>query len=785
VAVTPSFQGFASGVQQGMAQTLTRAAAAAASDAGSAATAALNGSFDGFDSSATTQMSGDLADAAARAGEEAGDAATAALNSNVGDLDSAATAGITDELTEAATTAGQAAGDAGGEALSTSLSDRMQGLGDQLAGPGAVAGGIVAGAFALGLSSAMDTSAANARITAQLRLTETEAERVGNVAGDVFTAGWGASMDEASQAVGAVITSITDLGEASDEELTDLTEQAFAVAQVLGVDVRDAVSTAGRLVENDLAGSAVEAFDVMAGAASAFPPQMLADIPDAIAEYSEHFQRLGLDAQTAFGMMSQFVANGGRDIDQAADVIHEFSRITFEDTAAASAAFGELGLSAEDMLERIHSGGPDAADALSDTLSALRDLGPGADQSRLAVALFGDMAGESTDALFAMDPATASAAAGLEDVAGAGGDAAAALSDDPGAQFEGALRQLGETLGDAVMPVLTTLGDWAADHPGLFQAVALAIIGAALAVGILTAAIWAINVAMAANPVTWIILGVVAAVIALAAIVTLVIVYWDEIVAATVAAWDWIYSKISGIVQWLVDLFMTWSLPALIAKAWGVIRDATQAAWDWIRDATTTAWQAVSGAVSGAVTAVREAISDAWRRVREATSDAWRTVRESITGAITRAREALNSVGDRFVSIGRDIVRGIVRGVSQSGGLLFGSLRSLASSALDSAMGFLGIGSPSRLFADEVGRWIPAGIEQGIAEGEPGLNRTIDRMVQIPDPPAVRATVPTGAAAVAAPTLQIVAGDRHLRAWLEEMVRTQLGGDVTRLGRAQ
>lgn len=65
-------------------------------------------------------------------------------------------------------------------------------------------------------------------------------------------------------------------------------------------------------------------------------------------------------------------------------------------------------------------------------------------------------------------------------------------------------------------------------------------------------------------------------------------------------------------------------------------------------------------------------------------------------------------------SVGGDIVRGIAHGVASGAGALFGALKSLAKSALEKAKSVLKIGSPSRVFKREVGKWIPIGMAKGI-----------------------------------------------------------------------
>lgn len=106
-------------------------------------------------------------------------------------------------------------------------------------------------------------------------------------------------------------------------------------------------------------------------------------------------------------------------------------------------------------------------------------------------------------------------------------------------------------------------------------------------------------------------------------------------------------------------------------------------------------------------------------------------------------------------SLGLEIINGIIRGIDAGATALWESLKNLASSALQAAKDFLGIGSPSKLFADEVGRWIPAGISVGIEEDVPALNRTVQSMVDVAGLDYARA-VSSGAAASPAPAAALI-----------------------------
>ncbi|UTV34880.1 hypothetical protein [Bacillus altitudinis] len=64
--------------------------------------------------------------------------------------------------------------------------------------------------------------------------------------------------------------------------------------------------------------------------------------------------------------------------------------------------------------------------------------------------------------------------------------------------------------------------------------------------------------------------------------------------------------------------------------------------------------------------------------------------------------------------IGKDIINGIGKGLSNFAGNLVEKGKEVAGKALGGIKKFLGIHSPSRVFRDEVGKWIPAGIAVGI-----------------------------------------------------------------------
>lgn len=94
----------------------------------------------------------------------------------------------------------------------------------------------------------------------------------------------------------------------------------------------------------------------------------------------------------------------------------------------------------------------------------------------------------------------------------------------------------------------------------------------------------------------------------------------------------------------------------------------------------------------------------------------------------------LASLPGSVLSIGSDIVHGIWNGISGAAGWLADQVRSFASGILDGMKDALGIHSPSRLFRDQVGKYIARGIGKGFTDE---MGSVVGQMQDaMPDPSA-------------------------------------------------
>lgn len=94
---------------------------------------------------------------------------------------------------------------------------------------------------------------------------------------------------------------------------------------------------------------------------------------------------------------------------------------------------------------------------------------------------------------------------------------------------------------------------------------------------------------------------------------------------------------------------------------------------------------------------------------------------QAIPDAVAGMGQVLQHLGDAVRSIdwpsfGKAIIDGIITGLVNAGGALFGALKDLAGQALGAAKGALKIESPSKVFRDEVGAMIPEGMAIGVRD---------------------------------------------------------------------
>lgn len=92
-------------------------------------------------------------------------------------------------------------------------------------------------------------------------------------------------------------------------------------------------------------------------------------------------------------------------------------------------------------------------------------------------------------------------------------------------------------------------------------------------------------------------------------------------------------------------------------------------------------------------------------------------VRGKISSGLNSALSTARGFVSKFTSIGRNIITGIVNGIKSAASSVANALSGVVNNAVNAVKRKLGIRSPSRVFRDQVGIQIPAGIAAGVNKG--------------------------------------------------------------------
>lgn len=566
----------------------------------------------------------------------------------------------------------QAAGKEGDKAGS-SFGKRFAGkLGTLLKG-GAIAGGAL---LAKGLVDSMGNEKTGDKLAAQLGAEGQWAKDVGSIAGKLYANAYGENLGEVNDALKNVLQQGLVPEDATNAQIERVTAKAMDLAETFDQDVAGAAGAVGTLMRTGLAKDADEAFDVITrGFQQGVDKQ--GDFLDTLTEYPTLFRNLGLDAKAATGLLSQGLDAGARDADKVADSLKEFSIRAVDGSKLTAEGFKAIGLDAAEMAATIAKGGPEAAGALDLTLDRLRAIEDPVKRSQAAVALFGTQAEDLGDALYALDPSSASKALG--DVAGAADRMGNTLNDNAATKIESfkrrALQGLANFVGNKALPALSKLGDWASKNlpkamdaarpyvdrfrQGFEQVVGWVrtnwpqvqqTINTVLATArtyitsfvALVTAIWRTFgddilgfVRRAWEPMQMIIRGVLTVVQGIIATVTgLIRGDWSAVWNGIKQIFRGVWQAIQGIVRLGAEYIRTY-----LAVAWQIVRGAVQRAWDGVKTAIGNAWNAITRTVSSKVESVKSTIRSGFS-----------TVKGLITAPVNDARDWVGRAIDGIVN---------------------------------------------------------------------------------------------------------------------------------------
>lgn len=208
------------------------------------------------------------------------------------------------------------------------------------------------------------------------------------------------------------------------------------------------------------------------------------------------------------------------------------------------------------------------------------------------------------------------------------------------------------------------------------------------------------------------------------------------------AVFPYIQTVVSTVMN-VVNAIITTILAAIQGNwngVWAGIGNVITSAWNGIKAVVSAGANMTSGiisAISGSISAVWSGL---WNTVTGLTSSAWNGITNAVRNGINavvntvngirgKITGAFNGAGSWLVSAGRNILQGLTNGIKGAIGAVLDTISGVAQKVVDTVKHILGIHSPSRVFRDEVGKMIPAGLGVGVEMNEKLAVRPVQDMV--------------------------------------------------------
>nr|DAL27493.1 MAG TPA_asm: tail tape measure protein [Caudoviricetes sp.] len=212
------------------------------------------------------------------------------------------------------------------------------------------------------------------------------------------------------------------------------------------------------------------------------------------------------------------------------------------------------------------------------------------------------------------------------------------------------------------------------------------------------------------------------------------------------------------VAQWAINAAMNANpIGIIITLAAGLVT-AIITLWNTnedFRNGVIEIWTSIKDWISGAVesivswfTTAGENIRSFFNNVGTAVSNKARDIARAVRDGVQSAIDWLRELPGRAISLGSNIVKGIFNGIQNAGAWLYNKLRGWVSNVLGWVKRLFGIHSPSKVFADEIGKFIPPGITVGVKEAMPralrDMGQELSALSNIPIPGSVTNTTHMG-----------------------------------------
>ncbi|MDT2837491.1 phage tail tape measure protein [Enterococcus durans] len=370
---------------------------------------------------------------------------------------------------------------------------------------------------------------------------------------DIFSSGLFDDMNEAADGVALVSK---NLGDMSNQDLSQLVQDAKVLENTFGVDLKETIRGVAAMQQNyGITGK--KALDMITVALQRNGSTWADEVGDNMAEYSQLWSQMGFSASETFQILENGTRNGAYNLDKVNDVVKEIG-ISLTD-GRIEENIDSFSQKSKELFESYKHGGASQAEVIQSLLTDLGEMENKTEALSLASTVWSALGEDNSLKVLT---SLMSVKGGYEDVQGA----ADKLNNDTtttSQKMQGAWNELkltlapiGEELATALVPLLegvTEILKMFQNLPGPVKTFIAAFLGVGIIVGILAgvaAALTAI-VGILGGPVTLAIIGVTSVIAGVIAAIK----NWGAIT-------DWFSDKWNKLKEWWSKFWSQFSGPA-------------------------------------------------------------------------------------------------------------------------------------------------------------------------------------------------------------------------------
>jgi TP901 family phage tail tape measure protein len=187
----------------------------------------------------------------------------------------------------------------------------------------------------------------------------------------------------------------------------------------------------------------------------------------------------------------------------------------------------------------------------------------------------------------------------------------------------------------------------------------------------------------------------------------------EKVIGFVTALRDTVVNLVTGLkdgaVRIITELKSTWE------SIWGAIRSKVDEIWGAIKSTVTEAITSVRTTIQNVMDEAKRIWDSIWNGIREKVAGAKTEVIGIVTGLVSDVKGAFSGAVTWLVDAGRNVIQGLINGISSKLGELLSLAQSIADRVKSTIKNALNIGSPSRVmigFGQEVARGLALGMDR-------------------------------------------------------------------------